>query len=83
MKITEVVDWKGKTEEEQLAAVKQDGRAIRYIDNPSMEVIKIALTNQTLIDDVYTYNNQVKRLFANNALLMNKWLRYGENMRSS
>ncbi len=66
----------------QIAAVSQDGAAIISIDNPSNPVIKTALTNQSFVEKEVWYNSTIEKLFANNTLLMKKWLRYGENMRN-
>jgi hypothetical protein len=66
----------------QLASVNQNVWAFLNINRPSPQVIKTALTNQRFIKDSNAYEQQVKKLFANNALLMNKWLRYGETMRN-
>jgi hypothetical protein len=66
----------------QLAAVAQHGSAIMHIKDPSPVVIKTALTNPELIRYSITFDEAVKKLFANNSLLMKKWLRYGEAMRT-
>jgi hypothetical protein len=66
----------------QLAAVNQSLWALSFIKSPSQVVIKAALTNPLFIDDQTYYENAVGVLFADNALLMKKWLRYGEAMRN-
>jgi hypothetical protein len=66
----------------QLKAVENDGGPIYYIQNPFPSVIKAALTNQRLIDNSRMYDLAVNKLFKDNAILMKKWLRYGEAMRT-
>jgi hypothetical protein len=66
----------------QHAAVTQTPRAIEYIDNPTPTAIKTALTSINFIYEEEAYSGEVRRLFANNAILMKKWLRYGETMRN-
>jgi hypothetical protein len=67
----------------QLAAVGGDGYVIKFINAPSLAVAKLVLTNKSFIlFPSYYYEDQVKRIFKDNDLLMKKWLRYGEVMRS-
>ncbi len=66
----------------QSAAVSRMGSLIRYIKHPSSQVVKVALTDQRFIGFKESYEREVKRIFSNNALLMKKWLRYGETMRN-
>jgi hypothetical protein len=65
----------------QLAAVRKHWSAIRYIKNPTTLVIKTALTNPKAVGSEGDYENTIVLVFANNALLMKKWLRYGKVMR--
>jgi hypothetical protein len=65
-----------------MAAANQNGHVIQYIKNPNQLVIKTALMNQQFINNQPVYEAYVKNLFENNAMLMKKWLRYGEAMRS-
>ncbi len=74
---------KNPSEAVRLAAVRQYGGAIYYINNPTKQEIKIALTDQKFIVFRATYEQIIKRIFANNALMMRKWIRYGKNMRNS
>jgi hypothetical protein len=67
----------------QLIAINDNASIIRHINSPSQTAIRMALTNQQLIDDTEVYNHCVELLFANNSLLMNKWLRPGEVMRTN
>jgi hypothetical protein len=73
---------KNPTEQVQLVAVERRGHRIKYITNPTPAAIKIALTDFDFIADDEVYDSEVRRLFANNAIMMKKWLRYGETMRS-
>ncbi len=66
----------------QLAAIRNDLNSIVYLDKPYPSVIKAVLTNETLINNKSVYENLIVRLFENNALLMKKWLRYGDAMRN-
>jgi hypothetical protein len=66
----------------QMLAVKQDVYTIHVIRNPAPAVIKAALTNSALVHQVLEYEYLVNKLFADNALLMKKWIRYGETMRN-
>jgi hypothetical protein len=74
---------KNPSEAVQIAAINKAKYVIAYINNPTQDVIKIALTNQELIDNHAYYERVIKRLFADNVLLMKKWIRYGEVMRIS
>lgn len=73
---------KNPSEAVQAAAVNQDAFSIGFIRNPITAVIRKALMDPLLINNQQVYDREVKRLFANNTLLMKKWLRYGENMRN-
>ncbi len=66
----------------QLAAININGWSVKYIDNPTKPVLLKALKSQDFIDDDKSYNDFIKKYFANNTLLMKKWLRYGEAMRA-
>jgi hypothetical protein len=66
----------------QLGAISRDWRAIIYISNPTPYVVKTALLDQRFIDRQQNYERYIKNQFKDNALLMKKWLRYGETMRS-
>ncbi len=72
---------KNPSEAVQLAAVKRDGHAIQFIKNPAPGVIQLALKHPTLISKPDDYERLVKKYFANNTILMKKWLRYGQVMR--
>jgi hypothetical protein len=69
---------------DELACLKQrlDG-SWTFVDivNPTKKVIRAALNNPLLIRDALCYEYVVKQLFANNVMLMKKWLRHGETMR--
>ncbi len=65
----------------QLAAINHTGYAIRYIRNPTQEALLLGLKSQDFIYDQPAYDRFIKLQFANNTLLMKKWLRYGQTMR--
>lgn len=66
----------------QLAAINQASNSIESIKNPTVTVLNTALTNTRWINMMPNqYDNFVKEYFKNNALLMNKWLRYAKNIR--
>ncbi len=73
---------KNPSEAVQLAAVNQYGWNIIYNDNPIERVAMIALRSPGFIEEQDWYERFVRSYFANNTLLMKKWLRYGENMRN-
>jgi hypothetical protein len=66
----------------KLAAVKSSGYVISTIRNPSPELINVALREQSLINNKERYESWVDVFFKDNAILMKKWLRYGETMRA-
>jgi hypothetical protein len=76
-------------EDVKMAAVKTYGGAIVWIPNPSNELLKVALVDPTFINlrqatqngIVSPYDSFVKEHFKNNSILMNKWLRYAQNIR--
>jgi hypothetical protein len=55
---------------------------IDYINNPSPAIVIEVLKNPQVFADEFYYSTYVKRYFANNTLLMKKWLRYGDLMRT-
>jgi hypothetical protein len=68
-----------------MAAVKEYGGALRnfWMDHDvPKEVINTALTEPTFVHNKRDYDNLVKDMFADNGILMNKWIRYGNNMRN-
>jgi hypothetical protein len=73
---------KNPSEAVQLAAIGNNKLALRWVINPTQLAIRTTLTDQRLIDDYMFYEDVVKKLFKDNSLLMNKWLRYGKAMRS-
>jgi hypothetical protein len=73
---------KNPSEAAQIAVINANVWAIRYIDNPTTKVLLIALKDSEFINDKEEYDNFIKWQFANNTLLMKKWLRYGETMRN-
>lgn len=66
----------------QMRLVSWNGKCIEYLHNPTNEVVKVALTSEPFIKYWHSaYENFVKRHFKDNTVLMNKWLRYRDNMR--
>ncbi|MCK9369601.1 hypothetical protein M0R04_06810 [Candidatus Dojkabacteria bacterium] len=72
---------KNPSEDAQLAAVNKYAWTIHYIKNPTTKVLLTTLKDLKFIKDEEEYNGFIKQYFANNKLLMKKWLRYGEAMR--
>jgi hypothetical protein len=65
----------------KLAAVKHMGMNLTLIPNPTPEMIKIGLTDEEFIMDYPDeYERTVKNIFKSNTIMMNKWLRYAENV---
>lgn len=69
------------SEDLQLTAIRNHGQYIKYIKNPTRNVITKALTDPNFVQNVQTYDPYVRKLFKDNTLMMNKWLRYAENVR--
>ncbi len=67
----------------KLAAVQNNSYALKFIDNPSQLILLTALKDQRFINQQFDYDRFIKKHFANNTLLMKKWLRYGQVMRES
>jgi hypothetical protein len=66
----------------QLFAVNKNPLAIFGITNPTPEAVNAVLPNEDFINCPGDfYNKFVKRHFKNNTVLMNKWLRYAENIK--
>jgi hypothetical protein len=73
---------KNPCEAAQLSAVRDNGVNVMEIKHPLPSVIKSTLTNPEFVLNGEDYRRVVKRLFADNNILMKKWLRYGETMRN-
>jgi hypothetical protein len=65
----------------QIFVVTKNPFAILSIKNPTSEAVSSVLTNERFINSIDVYNKFVKQFFKNNTVLMNKWLRYAENIR--
>lgn len=65
----------------KLVAVSKNGELIKRLPNPSTELLNAALTEPKFIKNEKSYTKFVKMYFKDNALLMNKWLRYANNIR--
>ncbi len=76
-----IQDIENPHESVQMMAIQKGAWVICSIDCPSPKAIKTALTTQSFINNSYDYDRTVKKIFADNALLMKKWLRYSESMR--
>jgi hypothetical protein len=72
------------SEEVQLAAVKNYGRSIleiqEMVPHPSKEVIGTAFSEPKFMATT-GYPDVVRKFFKDNTILVNKWLRYRDNMR--
>ncbi|MCK9369622.1 hypothetical protein M0R04_06915 [Candidatus Dojkabacteria bacterium] len=71
------------TERVQLAAVLGNPLVIDVLQNPTQKALIVALKSQRFINEKDRYERLIRRHFADNTLLMKKWLRYGEAMRES
>lgn len=70
------------TDAVKLAACKSEGVNIVHIDNPSPDMIKAALTEPMFVDqEPELYSQIVHKYFKGNSIMINKWLRYAQNMR--
>ncbi|MCK9369775.1 hypothetical protein M0R04_07715 [Candidatus Dojkabacteria bacterium] len=67
----------------QAVAIRENPLSVGLIKNPSQKVVLTALKDERFINHPIHYNFFVKRHFANNTLLMKKWLRYCETMRNT
>ncbi|MCK9369765.1 hypothetical protein M0R04_07665 [Candidatus Dojkabacteria bacterium] len=73
---------KNPTENVQLFVVKYIPVYVTMIEHPTHNVVRIALKDTQFIKhEPEAYFRFVRRHFADNALLMKKWLRYGETIR--
>jgi hypothetical protein len=70
------------TEKVQRLAIDADPWNIDYINNPSPAILSLALKNPKVYTNQEYYDGCVKRYFADNIILMKKWIRYGQAMRS-
>lgn len=87
MKINEVFDnnrdYDDYTPAEQLEAVSDYGGIVCMFQHPTKEAVKVALVEPKWIkSDDETYEEFVEEYFKTNSILMNKWLRYAQNVRS-
>jgi hypothetical protein len=71
------------TDPVKVAACKSEGVNILHINNPTPDMVKAALTEPMFIDqEPELYEQFVKKHFKSNSIMMNKWLRYAENVRN-
>lgn len=54
---------------------------IRSVPHPTKEQVTTALTDPEFIQEEDLYTDFVKKIFKDNTVLLNKWMRYAENMR--
>lgn len=67
----------------QIAAVNANSPAIMFITNPTNTVLDMVIPNEYLIVSWPTsHTDLIKKRYKDNTVLMNKWLRYAENIRS-
>lgn len=78
-----IMHMSNATPKVMMAAVKTYGGTLRnfWMEKPSKEIVNAALTEPSFVSNARDYNNLVKDMFADNGILMNKWIRYGQNMR--
>lgn len=63
-------------------AVEKWGWPITVVEDPSPALVKSALTCEHFIKQNGTsYKTYVQQLFPDNSIMVNKWLRYAENIR--
>jgi hypothetical protein len=80
-RVDRILNINNPSEAVQLEVVNQHGYNINCIRNPTQKVVLAALKNLDFIELQENYEAFVKKYFANNTILMKKWLRYGEAMR--
>lgn len=78
---TEVLPEKYITPELIEACLKISICNIRNVPHPTKEQVTTALTDSEFIQEEDLYTDFVKKHFKDNTVLLNKWVRYGENMR--
>jgi hypothetical protein len=78
---TEVLPEKYITPELIEACLKISICNIRSVPHPTKEHVTTALTDPEFIQEPDLYTDFVKKHFKDNTVLLNKWMRYGENMR--
>jgi hypothetical protein len=66
----------------QMEAVQRNAGMIIHILSPYQEVIDHILKCQDLIMFKEIWDNSIKSIFKDNSIMVNKWLRYGNNIRS-
>ncbi len=81
--LTAIRDIKNPTEAVQLFVIGYSAGYVTDIEHPTQNAVRLALKNrQFIVHEPHAYERFVKIHFANNILLMKKWLRYGEVMRN-
>ncbi len=65
----------------QLYVIGRGARYVKQLNNPDTSLVKQALKDPNFIKLEIPWVSFVREYFANNTLLMKKWLRYGEVMR--
>jgi hypothetical protein len=71
------------SEKVQLAAVNASPLSISFIGNPTNTVLDIIISDEyMMIEWPNLYEGRVKKRYRDNTVMVNKWLRYAENIRS-
>lgn len=65
----------------QKRLIARNTMAITSINNPDKLIVSKSLTDPEFIQFKVTYDDFVKEYFKDNSVLMNKWLRYADNIR--
>jgi hypothetical protein len=73
---------KNPTPRVQMEAVKRTCGMILHIANPCQEVIDYVLRNQDFIAFKKSWDDIIMKIFGQNTIMVNKWIRYGDRMRS-
>jgi hypothetical protein len=73
---------KDPDEELQLLALQHSSGPIVYIQNPTKRVTDQVLRDEDfIITSPHQYKDFVSRIFKDNSILINKWIRYCDNVR--
>lgn len=73
---------KNPTPRVQMEAVKRTCGMILHIEDPCQEVIDYVLRNQDFIAFKVAWDDIIMKIFKQNTIMVNKWIRYGDRMRS-
>lgn len=73
---------KNPTPTAQMDAVKRTCGMILHIEDPCQEVIDYVLSSQDLIIFKNTWDEIITKIFKDNSIMANKWIRYGDRVRT-